>query len=103
MWKNTRQDKWVSFLYGQVDSAYEQMCQTKVQFGKTDQRQGYHMIISFGEGEVDAAYKDVCNPITGEFRKELYDDILSLYAEMEQFSKNGGEKGPRIHRSRSSV
>lgn len=29
-------------------------------------------------------YKDVCNPITSEFRKELYDDILSLYGEMEQ-------------------
>ena len=33
-------------------------------------------------------YKDVCNPITSEFRKELYDDILSLYAEMEQSGKS---------------
>ena len=32
-------------------------------------------------------YKDVCNPITSEFRKELYEDILSLYAEMEQSGK----------------
>lgn len=32
-------------------------------------------------------YKDVCNPITSEFRKELYDDILSLYAEMEHSGK----------------
>lgn len=32
-------------------------------------------------------YKDVCNPITSDFRKELYDDILSLYAEMEQSGK----------------
>jgi len=29
-------------------------------------------------------YKDVCNPITAEFRKALYDDILALYGEMEQ-------------------
>lgn len=29
-------------------------------------------------------YKDVCNPITSEFRKELYDDILDLYEEMKQ-------------------
>lgn len=29
-------------------------------------------------------YKDVCNPITAEFRKELYEDILALYGEMEQ-------------------
>lgn len=32
----------------------------------------------------EPVYKDVCNPITGEFRKELYDDIRSLYGEMEQ-------------------
>ena len=31
--------------------------------------------------------QEVCNPITSEFRKELYDDILSLYAEMEQSGK----------------
>lgn len=29
-------------------------------------------------------FKDVCNPITREFREELYGDILALYAEMEQ-------------------
>lgn len=29
-------------------------------------------------------YKDVCNPITKEFREELYGDILKLYDEMEQ-------------------
>lgn len=29
-------------------------------------------------------FKDVCNPITKEFREELYGDILALYAEMEQ-------------------
>lgn len=29
-------------------------------------------------------YKDVCNPITKEFREELYRDILELYDEMEQ-------------------
>lgn len=29
-------------------------------------------------------YKDVCNPITSEFRKELYNDILDLYEEMKQ-------------------
>ena len=32
-------------------------------------------------------YKDVCNPITSEFRKALYDDILALYGEMEQSGK----------------
>lgn len=32
-------------------------------------------------------YNDLCNPITSEFRKEFYDDILSLYAEVEQSGK----------------
>lgn len=35
----------------------------------------------------EAVYKDVCNPITKEFRDELYGDILGLYAEMEQSGK----------------
>ena len=50
----TGQGRWVSSLNCQPDSAYEQMRQTKVQFDKTDKRQGYHLIISFAEGEVDA-------------------------------------------------
>ena len=33
-------------------------------------------------------YKDVCNPITSDFRKELYDDILGLYDEMESSRKS---------------
>lgn len=32
----------------------------------------------------EPVYRDVCNPITKEFREELYGDILKLYAEMEQ-------------------
>ena len=35
----------------------------------------------------EPVYKDVCNPITSEFRAELYDDILELYGEMEQSGK----------------
>lgn len=35
----------------------------------------------------EAVYKDICNPITKEFRQELYDDILELYREMEQKGK----------------
>lgn len=31
----------------------------------------------------DEDYKDVCNPITKEFREELYDALLDTYAELE--------------------
>lgn len=33
-------------------------------------------------------YKDVCNPITSDFRKELYDAILTLYGEIQQSGKS---------------
>lgn len=32
-------------------------------------------------------YKDICNPITKEFRAELYDGILSVYENMDQMEK----------------
>ncbi len=35
----------------------------------------------------EPVYKDVCNPITGEFRSELYGNILALYGEMERTGK----------------
>lgn len=57
---------------------YEQMRKTKEQFGKTDKRQGYHLIISFAEGEVDA---DTAFEVIGRFAKEyLGNDYEALYA-----------------------
>lgn len=32
----------------------------------------------------EAVYKDICNPITKDFRAELYDNILELYDEMDE-------------------
>lgn len=34
-----------------------------------------------------AVYKDICNPITKEFRQELYDNILELYGAMKEQEK----------------
>lgn len=70
--------RWVSSLNCQTDYAYEQMCETKKFFGKTDQRQGYHLIISFVEGEVDAK---TAFEIIGSFAEEyLGQDYEALYA-----------------------
>lgn len=74
----TGRGRWVSSLNCQPENVYEQMKQTKVQFGKTDQRQGYHMIISFVEGEVDA---ETAFEVIGKFAKEyLGQDYEALYA-----------------------
>ncbi len=70
--------QWVSSLNCQVENAYEQMRQTKAQFGKTDQRQGYHMIISFAEGEVDA---ETAFEVIGKFAREyLGQDYEAVYS-----------------------
>ena len=68
----------IESLNCQPEQVYEQMRQTKEQFGKTDQRQGYHIIISFAEGEVDA---DTAFEVIGRFAKEyLGKDYEALYA-----------------------
>lgn len=56
----------------------KQMRLTKQQFGKTDKRQGYHLIISFAEGEVDA---ETAFEVIGKFTKEyLGKDYEAVYA-----------------------
>lgn len=68
----------IGSLNCQAGQAYEQMRRTKEQFGKTDQRQGYHLIISFAEGEVDA---DTAFEVIGRFAREyLGKDYEALYA-----------------------
>ena len=37
-------------------------------------------------------YKDVCNPITAEFREELYTNILDAYAKCKEPEKEAGMK-----------
>ena len=60
------------------DMAFEQMRQTKKEFGKIDKRQAYHLIISFPEGEADA---DTVFELTGRFVKEyLGDRYEAVYA-----------------------
>lgn len=59
--------EWIGALNCQSDNVYRQMRRTKADFGKTDKRQGYHLIISFEEGEVDAG---TAFEVIGRFAKE---------------------------------
>lgn len=65
--EKTGNGKWVAAVNCQKETAYEQMHQTKEAFGKTDKRQGYHLILSFAEGEIDA---ETAFEIVGKFVKE---------------------------------
>lgn len=76
--EKTGEELYVSGVNCQVPYAYGQMKATKVQFGKTDKRQGYHIIISFEEGEVDA---HTAFEIVGKFVDEyLKDEYQAVYA-----------------------
>ncbi|WP_310604180.1 relaxase/mobilization nuclease domain-containing protein [Anaerosporobacter sp.] len=76
--EKTGGERWIGTLNCQQENIYEQMRSTKVQFGKTDQRQGYHLMISFVEGEVDA---ETAFDVIGRFTKEyLGKDFEAVYS-----------------------
>ena len=65
--EKTQNGRLVGAINCQVDNAFEQMMATKKLFGKTDKRQGYHIILSFKEDEVNP---DTAFEITSKFVEE---------------------------------
>lgn len=60
------------------ETAFEQMMDTKMTFGKMDKRQGYHIIISFVPGETT---EEIAFDIVERFAKEyLKDEYEAVYA-----------------------
>ena len=60
------------------ETAFEQMMDTKVTYGKTDKRQGFHIMISFVPGE---ATEEQAFDIVGRFAREyLGDKYEAVYA-----------------------
>ena len=61
-----------------LETAFEQMMDTKVTYGKTDKRQGFHIMISFAPGE---ATEEQAFDIVGRFAQEyLGDKYEAVYA-----------------------
>ena len=69
--EKTQRGRLVGAVNCQADMAFEQMMDTKKQFGKTDKRQGYHIILSFKEDEVEP---DRAFEITQKFVAEYFGD-----------------------------
>lgn len=64
----------------QIPFAYEQMKAVKVQFGKTEKRQGYHIIISFEEGEIDAPTAfELVGKFVDEYLKNEYQAVYAVH------------------------
>ena len=74
--EKTQRGRLVGAVNCQADMAFEQMMDTKKQFGKTDKRQGYHIILSFKEDEVEP---DRAFEITQKFVAEYLGDAMKRY------------------------
>lgn len=66
------------------ETAFEQMMETKQIFGKTDKRQGYHIIISFppGESTEEQAF-EITRRFAEEFLGEKYEVVYSVHTDKE--------------------
>ncbi len=64
----------------QPGKAYEQMAATKRKYGKTDKRQGYHLIISFeaGEASPDTAF-EIIRRFVEEYLGQEYEAVLAVH------------------------
>lgn len=78
--EKTKDGAMIGSLNCQSDYAYQQMIQTKKQYGKVNLRQGYHMIISFEEGEVtpEKAFT-IVEAFAKEYLEKDYEAIYSIH------------------------
>ena len=62
------------------ETAFDQMIDTKVTFGKTDKRQGYHIIISFAPGEAtEEQALDIVERFAKEYLKDNYEAVYAVH------------------------
>lgn len=62
------------------DTAFEQMMDTKVTFGKINKRQGYHIIISFAPGEAtEEQALDIVARFAQEYLKDKYEAVYAVH------------------------
>lgn len=66
------------------ETALPQMIMTKERFGKTDERQGYHFMISFVKGEVapEVAYK-IVDAFVKEYLSKRYEVVFGVHEDKE--------------------
>lgn len=78
--KKTQGGRYVSAVNCQPENAYMQMASTKEDFGKTNKRQGYHIIISFEEERLDpAAAFEIVGKFADEFLGTGYEAVYAVH------------------------
>ena len=78
--EKTQGGRLVGAINCQADMAFEQMMDTKKQFGKIDKRQGYHIILSFKEDEVepDRAF-EITQKFVAEYLGDAYEAVFVVH------------------------
>ncbi len=66
------------------ETAFEQMMDTKVTYGKTDKRQGFHIMISFvpGEATEEQAF-DIVGRFAQEYLGDKYETVYAIHNDKE--------------------
>ena len=66
------------------ETAFEQMMDTKVTYGKTDKRQGFHIMISFvlGEATEEQAF-DIVGRFAEEYLGDKYEAVYAVHNDKE--------------------
>ena len=78
--EKTQGGRYVSAVNCQPENAYMQMVSTKEDFGKTDKRQGYHIILSFEEEKLDPAVAfEIVGKFVDEFLGAGYEAVYTVH------------------------
>lgn len=78
--EKTQGGRLVGAMNCMVEHAYEQMRETKMKFDKNNQRQGYHIVLSFKEGEVepDTAF-EITQKFVSEYVGKRYEAVYAVH------------------------
>ena len=76
----TQNMRYVTGINCQPEKAFDQMLATKQKFGKTDKRQGYHIIISFEEEDVEPGTAfEIIRKFAEEYLGQGYEAIYAVH------------------------
>ena len=82
--EKTQGGRLIGSINCQHDMAFEQMMDTKKQFGKTDKRQGYHIILSFKENEVEPEKAfEITQRFVTEYLGDAYEAVFVVHDNTE--------------------
>lgn len=78
--EKTQGGRYVTGINCQPQEAFQQMKMTKLKYGKTDKRQGYHLIISFEEKKLEPGLAfEIVGKFVEEFLGKEYEAIYAVH------------------------